>query len=112
MSRTKKNIQIKKTSPFEEMTILTQKIEKENKNIVLYENFHIRPNSINTVPDKVHVDPKKYIITGQTTKGIKTEKLGKDVLDYLDRCFQVPKKKYPYPLTENQKIGWYHNYVN
>lgn len=111
MKKTKKNIHIIKKSPFEQMTILTQKIEKENKNIVLYENFHLRPNSINTIPDKVHVDPKKYIITGNKTKGLKTEKLGQDVLNYLDRCFEVPKKKYPFPLTESQEIGWYHNYV-
>jgi hypothetical protein len=115
MGKTAKVNEINKTvnkstkSPFSEMTILTQRIEKENKNIILFDKFHIRPNSINTVTDKVNINPKNYTITGKNF-GVKTESISNQVVDYLDRCFQVPKEKYPYPISENQEYGWYHNY--
>ena len=56
------------------MTILTQKIEKENKNTYLFENFHIRPNNVKVITDKVNVDPKRYFIK---TKEMKQEDVGK-----------------------------------
>ena len=50
------------------MTILTQKIEKENRNTYLFENFHIRPNNVKVITDKVNVDPKKYFIKTKEMK--------------------------------------------
>ena len=37
-----------------QMTIFTEQIQKENRYFKLYDKFHIRPTSINTVTDKVH----------------------------------------------------------
>ena len=61
----------------------------------LYENFHITPGSIYAVTDKIGVDQEKYFIKSQKNKT--SSKLNESVKSYLNRYFDVPKNKYPYP---------------
>lgn len=107
-SKTQKPVQQKEKNPIADMIIWNQTIEKENKNIKLYTKFHITPSNIYQVTDKIGIDPDRYFIQSKKTKVNK--ELDSTVQSYLNRCFDVPKNKYPYPLSEAQEIGWYHDY--
>ena len=95
----KKDIPQREKNPIADMIIWSQTIEKENKHIKLYENFHVTPGSIYAVADKIGVDPKKYFI--QNPKNKTNNILDTSVKDYLNRCFDVPRNKYPYPQSES-----------
>ena len=90
-----------------EMTILTQVIEKENKHNVLYENYNINPATTEFITDKPNIDPSKYTFAKKNLNVSDDKDI--NLSSTLQRFRAVPKEKQKYPLTDSQKIGWFHN---
>lgn len=92
-----------------EMAILTSVIDKENRNNTLYENYKINPRTIDFITEKPNIDPSKYTFAKLTDKEDRTDL---ELSSTLDRYRAVPRKKQVYPITDYQKIGWFHDAEN
>ena len=67
---------------------------------VLNENFDFNPKNLKVVPNKPTDRPKHLKEESKTEEGDDTLKKKLEVLG------AVPKKKYPYPMTAAQEVGW------
>ncbi|CAH1775662.1 unnamed protein product [Owenia fusiformis] len=76
--------------------ILCETIGKENKTQILYKNYSVNPFK------KIH------IITGKPNSSHDTEEGEEDThfRKVIGRAHQEPVKKYSYPQTEAQEVGW------
>ena len=94
-----------------EITILNQMIEKENKNAILYDNYHINPQRLAFVTGKPNVDYSRY--RDRRFESLDTSKLAeldKNLIKTLERHNDVPKNKQQYPATASQEIGWFNQF--
>ena len=77
-------------------------VKKESRGRILNENFDFNPKHLIVVSDKV---------TSQNKLNQKEENKGDSeqmatLAKKLEVLTSVPKKKYPYPMTSSQEIGW------
>ena len=77
-------------------------VKKESRGRILNENFDFNPKNLLVITDK----PTSYNKLNQN----KTQEENKESEEALKKKLEVlttiPKKKYPYPMTANQEIGW------
>ena len=92
-----------------ETTILTQIIEKENKNAVLYDKYNINPKRLAFVTEKPNAKPLEGS-NAQTTDmdSRNLRELDDNLTKTIARFNDVPKNKQKYPVTNAQEIGWFH----
>ena len=92
-----------------EMTILTRTIEKENRNMRIYDTYHVNPSRVCWVSEKPNVQAGRYDIC-KTHRG----NAGHDALDnYIAKTLKMyketPRARGRYPRTASQDIGWFNH---
>lgn len=77
--------------------ILCETIKKENQCQRLYTNYGVNPFK------------KMYTLTGKPNSQHDSDEGEEDeyFLEIIKRSYQVPEKKFEFPLTEAQEVGWY-----
>eukprot|EP00347_Sterkiella_histriomuscorum_P020511 403337519 len=76
-------------------------IKNESKGRLLNENFDFNPKNLVLLSEK----PTQNRATFGSNPS-ETEKELTALKTKLDTLTSVPKKKYPFPMTSNQEIGW------
>ena len=76
-------------------------MKKESRGRILNENFDFNPKNLMIISDKP---------TNANKLGGKQTEENKESMDALKKKCEVlttvPKKKYPYPMTASQEVGW------
>ena len=78
-------------------------VKKESRGRILNENFDFNPKNLLVITDKptsinkLNEDPKNKEENKESMDALKKK---------LEVLTTVPKKKYPYPMTAAQEVGW------
>ena len=77
-------------------------VKKETRGRILNENFDFNPKNLLVITDK------PTYVNKMSSGQVKEE--NKESMDALKKKLEVlttvPKKKYPYPMTAAQEVGW------
>ena len=76
-------------------------VRKENKGRILNENFDFNPKNLVVITEKP-TQPHRF--NDQLNEENKESMMA--LTKKLEVLTTVPKKKYPYPMTSSQEIGW------
>ena len=81
---------------------IVESIKREQRNSNLNENFDFNPKNLVILSEK----PNQAKASALNPE--EQEKEMEELKTKLNTLTAVPKKKYPYPLTANQEVGWDH----
>ena len=76
-------------------------VKKENRGRILNENFDFNPKNLLVITDRPTSQNK---LSGEEKEENKESM--QELKKKLEVLTTIPKKKYPYPMTANQEIGW------
>ena len=76
-------------------------VKKESRGRILNENFDFNPKNLLVITDKPTSQNK---LSGEEKEENKESM--QELKKKLEVLTTIPKKKYPYPMTANQEIGW------
>ena len=77
-----------------------ESVRKEMRGRVLNENFDFNPKNLRVISNK----PTE--VKEQKEEEKKTEESDDQLKKKLEVLGSIPKKKYPYPMTAAQEVGW------
>uniref|UniRef100_A0A7S3CKS0 Uncharacterized protein n=1 Tax=Strombidium rassoulzadegani TaxID=1082188 RepID=A0A7S3CKS0_9SPIT len=79
-------------------------VKKENRGRVLNEHFDFNPKKLLVITDKPTSINKLNAVS--SSKGKDSQESMDALKKKLEILTTIPKKKYPYPMTAAQEIGW------
>merc|ERR1712060_314495 len=85
----------------EENACWRERVAHENKKSVLNENFDFNPKNL------IAISEKPTQMKAKTAEEMKATEADLKILkDKLDTLAMLPKKKFAYPVTSAQELGW------